>query len=142
MKKYLFISVKHEYANKILEGTKTIELRKSKPKVSKGDFVIIYSTTPVKAIIGIAEVDDLISCPPDSMWRLHSKKLGIKHKDFLDYYSNSETSIGIVLSNPKKYRSAISLSSIKRDHPEFQPPQTYRYFMDFQPSKSPLFISY
>ena len=131
MKKYLFISVKQEYANKILSGEKTIELRKSKPNISKGDHVIIYSTSPVKAILGIAQVGDLLSYSPGKMWKLHSKDLGISRKDFINYYSDSQKSIGIVLRNITKYEYVIHLETIKKIAPKFSPPQTFKYFKDF-----------
>ena len=39
--KYLFIAVKPEYANKLISGKKDIELRKMKPNILPGDYVII-----------------------------------------------------------------------------------------------------
>ena len=43
----LLISVKPEFAEKILRGEKTIELRKSAPKkVDIEDYILIYVTSP------------------------------------------------------------------------------------------------
>jgi predicted transcriptional regulator len=131
MKKYLFISVKEQYTNRILDGTKRIELRKSRPSVSAGDYVIIYCTSPVKAIVGVAQVDELICHTPQQMWKLHSKKLGIDRKDYFDYYVDSDKAIGIVLSQVKKLSYGICLNIIKQHLPRFTPPQTYKYFLNF-----------
>lgn len=131
MRKYLFISIKEEYTNRIFEGTKKIELRKSKPNVAPGDKVIIYCTSPVKAIVGIAQIKDIIVHRPNTMWRLHSKVLGIDKQSYLDYYGNSEKAIGIVLSKPKKLANNIGLSLIKEHVPTFTPPQTFKYFLNF-----------
>ena len=131
MSKYLFISIREEYTNRIFEGTKKIELRKSKPNVIPGDKVIIYCTSPVKAIVGIAHVKGIIIHKPNTMWKLHSKVLGIDRQSYLDYYGDSEKAIGIVLSKPKKLVNNISLNLIKERVPSFTPPQTYKYFLNF-----------
>lgn len=134
-KKYLFISIKEEYANQILEGKKHIELRKSKPNVNAGDHIIIYCTSPVKAIVGTAQVKDVISHTPNQMWRLHSKKLGIRRKDYFDYYTNADRAVGIVLSDVQKLCFNICLSLIKKQLPFFTPPQTYKYLKTFVPAE-------
>jgi predicted transcriptional regulator len=135
MKKYLFLSVKQEYAEKILEGSKTIELRKSKPNVSPGDYIIIYCTSPIKAIVGVATIQQVIIHSPQRMWQLYSKTLGIEKGDYLSYYGNSEKAIGIVLGKVVKLSDKIYLDAIKQQLPTFTPPQTYKYFMDFHLSK-------
>jgi predicted transcriptional regulator len=136
MKKYLFISVKEEYTNRILEGTKEIELRKSRPNVSPGDYVIIYCTSPVKAIVGIAQVQEIVTHSPLRMWKLYSKKLGIEKRDYEAYYKDSERAIGIVLSDVKKLSYSICLSLIREQLPSFTPPQTYKYFINFTPQEN------
>ena len=42
--KYLFLAIKPEFANKILAKEKTIELRKVRPNIKEGDYIIIYYT--------------------------------------------------------------------------------------------------
>lgn len=131
MKKYLFLSVKQEYAERILEGTKTIELRKSKPNVSPGDYVILYCTSPIKAIVGLATIQDVIVHSPQMMWQLYSKVLGIGKVDFLNYYGASERAVGIKLGEVVRLSNKIDLNTIKKQLPAFTPPQTYKYFMNF-----------
>lgn len=137
MKKYLLVSVKQHYTDQILQGSKTIELRKSRPSVSSGDSIIIYCTSPVKAIVGVATIENVITHTPDEMWRLHSRKLGITKSDFFGYYENSDKAIGIVMSHIVRLPEQIQLSSIKQSIPTFSPPQTYRYFVKFSPSAKP-----
>jgi predicted transcriptional regulator len=134
-KKYLFISIKEKYVNQILDGSKRIELRKSRPSVDVGDYVIIYCTSPIKAIVGTARVENIVSYTPSEMWRLNSKILGINRKEYFEYYSKSDKAIGIVLSDVEKLSFSICLSLIKSQMPKFTPPQTYKYFNNFVPPK-------
>src|SRR6266851_9958504 len=55
--KDLLISIKPEYASAILEGRKTVELRRKFPEdVAFGSRLYIYSSSPIQAVVGIASV--------------------------------------------------------------------------------------
>lgn len=123
----MFISVKPEFVEKIFNGKKTIELRKSMPKVIPGDLVIIYSSSPVMAVIGICYVKEVIAMKPLKLWNLYSDKLGIDKRRFLDYYKDKEIAIGIVLKEKEKLSDPIPLSVLRRKFSAFRPPQTFRY---------------
>jgi predicted transcriptional regulator len=128
MSQVLLLSIKPEFVEKIFNGEKNIELRKSAPNVAPGDLIVIYSTMPVKAVIGICQVKEILKMTPSRMWKLHSKSLGIDKKRFLEYYENMSLSVGIVLTAIQKFPDCISLESLKKKHPPFQPPQTFRYY--------------
>nr|WP_042287773.1 ASCH domain-containing protein [Nonlabens ulvanivorans] len=64
----LIISVKPEYAIKILKGEKTIELRKCAPKkVGKNGYLLIYVTAPIKELWGIYKIEDIIKENPPTL---------------------------------------------------------------------------
>ena len=124
--KYLFIAVKPKYANKLISGQKDIELRKMKPHVQHGDYVIIYATAPVKAVIGFGKVKNIIVCSPNEMWAKHSIRLGIMQHEFDSYYANHKKAIGIEFEIIKPI-TPIGLEELKKVDANFHPPQIYRY---------------
>ena len=67
IKKYLFISVKPEFADKIVRREKSIELRKIKPHVNPGDYIIIYASSPVKSVVGFGIIKNIIEKTPRTM---------------------------------------------------------------------------
>ncbi|RAW01085.1 ASCH domain-containing protein [Pseudochryseolinea flava] len=127
MSKVLLISVRPEFAEKILNGTKTIELRKSSPNVSIGDLVIIYSTLPEKAIVGTCVVQGIMKKSPQQFWRSHSRKMGIDRKRYFEYFKHSSFAVGIVLTSIEKLDEKVSLDLVRKSIPKFSPPQTFRY---------------
>ena len=131
MRKFLFISIKPEFANKILSKKKRIELRKNKPNARIGDYVLIYSTQPRKSVIGIAKIKNIIDCNPNEMWENHAEYLGIDKKRFFDYYNGHKKAIGIELSDVCKFKVSVPLQEIKNTYPKFSPPQTYKYIPYF-----------
>lgn len=135
MERALFISVKPEFVEKIFNGSKTIELRKSAPNVKKDDIVIIYSTSPVMAVIGTCRVKEIITSKPLKLWNEYSNKFGIDKKRYFEYFEGKEVAVGIVLKDVTKIKKEISLSKLRSKFSNFHPPQTYRYFDDKQTSQ-------
>lgn len=127
MGKVLLISVRPEFAEKILNGTKTIELRKSVPTVDVGDLVVLYSTLPEKAIVGTCLVEGILKTSPAQLWKNHSTRMGIDRRRYDDYFKNSEIAVGIVLNSIVRLNQKLSLDVVRRTIPEFSPPQTFRY---------------
>ena len=125
-RKYLFIAVKPGYANKLISGKKDIELRKMKPNVQSGDYVIIYASAPVKAVVGFGKVKAIIMCSPQEMWNKHSKRLGIDKQGFYSYYSGYNKAVGIEFEMIKPV-APIGLLELRTVDPNFHPPQLYRY---------------
>lgn len=125
----LIISVKPEYARKILKGEKTIELRKCAPKkVGKDGYILIYVTAPVKELWGIYKIENIIKENPNTLWENFGKQTGITKQEFNDYYKENKSAFGIQLQEVKNlFKHSINLDSLKNLIPGFMPPQTYRY---------------
>jgi predicted transcriptional regulator len=132
MDKLLLISIKEKYVKEILSGDKTIELRKSMPKIKAGDTVIIYTTQPKKAVTAIATVKRILKMSPKTMWTDHESALGIIKSEFDEYYKESKFAIGIELEDVIRLDTEILLSAIKLIHPKFTPPQTFKYLDKYQ----------
>ena len=125
----LLISIKPQYAKKIFKGEKTIELRKSAPKkVSKGSYMLIYVTAPVKELWGICKIENIIKDNPELLWENFGEKTGISKQEFNNYYEDYTNAFGIELKEIKNLLDrSIDLDCLKTMIPGFMPPQTYRY---------------
>jgi predicted transcriptional regulator len=132
MSQFLFISIKPKYAFKIINMQKTIELRKSRPNVKNGDYVLVYATVPIKAVLGFGKIKNIIETSPAKMWEENSANLGIDKESFDNYYSSSNRAIGIEISSICKFKVGFLLKDIKRLYPTFTPPQTFRYISNLQ----------
>lgn len=60
MNRAILLPIYPEYANRILTGEKRFEYRSRIPQKAISH-IVIYATTPIKKIIGIAEVEEIIS---------------------------------------------------------------------------------
>lgn len=98
----VLMSIKTEYANKILVKIKLYELRK-KPFKENVNTVIIYSSGKVKKVVGEFKIDEIIKDSPDNIWNLGEKVLGINKKSFYEYFKNSEFAYAIKIKDVIKY---------------------------------------
>lgn len=130
--KYLFLSVKPEFANKLIAKEKNIELRKVRPRVNEGDYIIIYASAPIMGIIGFGRIKQIIESSPSEMWESHSSKLGIDKIRYDNYFLNRNIAIGIEIDSIRTVRPAITLSMIREVDDTFNPPQSYRYVSNSQ----------
>jgi predicted transcriptional regulator len=123
----LFLSVKPIFANKILRGAKTVELRRVRPSVGEGDTVLIYSTSPEMALLGSAQVAEIFSGTPCDIWGQVKEQAGVSRGEYDDYFSGAATAIGIRLCAVRRLARPILLRELRKRWPWLRPPQSYRY---------------
>jgi len=125
--KTLLLSIKPEFAEKIFGGTKTAELRRTRPKVKKGDWVYVYVASPVKALKGTFRVSKVIEDLPHKLWRKVKRLAGVTRKQFDEYYEGAEMGYAILLEKARHFANALHLEGLRRKWPGFRPPQSYYY---------------
>lgn len=126
-KNILLLSIKPCYAEKIFNGTKKVELRKTKPRLSFGDEVIVYVSSPVKELHGSFRVVQIVAKPIDELWALVSKDAGVTKVDFYNYYEGAKIGYGIFFDKPKLISAPLALAELRMIWSGFHPPQSYRY---------------
>ena len=110
---------------------KCIELRKIKPHVKAGDYIIIYASSPIKCVVGFGKIKQIIETTPAEMWSNYSEYLGIDELRFLNYYNRRNRAIGIEIETIKSV-TPINLINLKKIDANFHPPQVYRYITNEQ----------
>ena len=124
----LFLSIKPRFAAEIIAGRKTVELRRTRPRGARdGSLVVVYASSPVRAVIGTFEVDRVVSGCPDSLWEEVSEQAGLSREEYDAYFDGAEEAVAIFVRSPDKAGTPYSLDAIRRECPSFQPPQAFRY---------------
>jgi predicted transcriptional regulator len=102
--KHLFLPIKPKYAEKILNGTKTVEVRKKYPSLKLQDttFAFLYATSPVKAVIGYAIIKEVAEYYRETLWVSCGHVLGITSEEYDRYTIGHKKVTGIFLKNPKR----------------------------------------
>lgn len=80
------MSIKPKYAGQIMRGSKTVELRRMAPNLDKSTVILIYESTPVKAITGYAFISAITKLSPSETWARYAGKAQVLKHDFDEYY--------------------------------------------------------
>lgn len=119
----ILLSIKPEYVEQIEQHTKLFEFRKQKFKNVPSE-ILIYASAPVKRIVGIIQVRDIIEDTPISLWSRCRQYAGIKEKAFFEYFKGKNQGIAIEIKDYIKFETPIDPYKV---NPDFIPPQSYAY---------------
>ena len=124
----LFLSLRPLYADLILSGRKSVEVRRVIPReASEESLVLIYAASPEKALVGFCFLDRITSGRPDAMWRKCGQGTGLSKKDYFSYLDGATQAVALHVSRPVPFSRRIELFQIRRVWDEFRPPQSFSY---------------
>lgn len=116
------ISIRPIFAEAILSGRKTVELRRRIPPIEIGARLWIYSTRPTASIVGIAIIDTIFRGTPHAVWETYADRTGVNRSDFDRYYEGAREAIGIRLSKVQRIHP-IGINQLRVWKDGFHPPQ-------------------
>lgn len=120
----VLLSIKPEYADKILSGEKKFEFRKSIFKRKNIQTVIIYATMPVGKVIGEFDIDIILSDDPELIWHETNSFSGISKSFFDSYFLDRKKAYAIKVKSSKRYESPQELSELRVG---LKAPQSFAY---------------
>lgn len=128
----LLISVHTKPVSLIINGSKTIELRKVRPKrLREGDCTWIYETSPVSRMRANFICGGILEHDPSKFWELYSGSVGITKDEFDGYFKGKRVAYGLVIKNLNVID--IPLQKLREIwFPGFEPPQGYYYLSNDQ----------
>jgi predicted transcriptional regulator len=116
------ISIHPGYAEAILDGTKTIELRRRIPEIANGTRLWIYATRTTAAVVGVATITDVARAHPSAIWQKHKEAAGVDHITFQEYFWGAREAVAILLAAAKRV-GPITIDQLREIRDRFHPPQ-------------------
>lgn len=126
----ILISIETKYADKIFNGTKLWEFRKVLPKaLTENAVMVVYSSKKDKALVGEFRVGEVLRC---SLSELMTKTESgpDSQKWFESYYKGKDLCCAMEVKEPVRFQSKLSLDGIRRELPNFRPPQNFIYIKE------------
>lgn len=91
------MSIRPEFAERILNGEKQVEFRR-RPIGDHVTQILIYATSPVRAVVGVAQIESRRCASPRALWAAFQNVGGIRRQDFLGYFAGVSEGYAYVLS--------------------------------------------
>ena len=120
----VLLSIKPNYANKILDWEKLFELRKFIPS-KKFNTVVIYSSSPEKKIIWEFKVDWIIHEDLDKLWNIVKDKSCVNKKFYDEYFKWRTKWYAIKIKDPIRYKELLPITKYCK-----RPPLSFMYIED------------
>lgn len=116
------LSIKRIYAERIVSGAKTIELRKRPIGMELGNLILLYETAPDSTIKSGFIADRTICLPISKMWDQYSSVMGVEREFYDRYFENCEVAYGTLIYQSFYFHN-LPLEQIYKLCPGFVPPQ-------------------
>ncbi len=119
----VLLSINPEYVEKIFSGEKKYEFRRNIFKRQDIKSIIVYSTSPVKKIVGEFTIEEIIQDLPEKLWQLAPESTGISEEKFYKYFENKKEGYAIKIGTLTKYKVMKNL----KDFSVKTAPQSFIY---------------
>ncbi len=123
----MILSLRPRFADAILSGVKTVELRRTEPKIRVPTLALIYASTPVRALLGTCVVTSVESDHLGALWQVHGGRSGLDHGEFLSYFEGVEAGTALSLASPRRFSRPVPLVELRARSKGFRPPQSFSY---------------
>lgn len=119
----VLLSIRPCYAERILDGEKKYEFRR---RIFRKDVesIYIYSTSPVKRIVGVLRIEQIIEGTVEMIWEECSSGAGLSREEYFGYFENKEKAFAIKIKEVQAFDEPVDPNVISED---FVPPQSFRY---------------
>jgi predicted transcriptional regulator len=114
----VLMSIRPRFAEAILCGDKSVELRRRRPSFSAGTKVLVYASSPVRRVIGWFEVGDVITASPRELWVQVKDCAGVSRQEFDDYFVGCDVAYALVVTASSRLAPAPL---------RIRPPQSWQY---------------
>jgi len=120
----VLLSIKPKYVDEIRKENKKYEFRKSIFKRNNISMAYIYSTHPVKKVVGKFTIGEIIEDHPKNLWENLNIHAGINKNEFFKYFGDRKKGFAIEINELKLFEYPIDPKELK---PDFVPPQSFYY---------------
>ncbi|MGW3427056.1 ASCH domain-containing protein [Streptomyces melanosporofaciens] len=121
------MSIHPRFASAILDGTKTVELRRRRVAFPPGTLVVLYASAPEMALVGTVRVDTVVTAEPGHLWESVATRAGITRREYDQYAAGADALSALFLATPSKLPAPVPLTTLRRACSSFTVPQSYRY---------------
>ncbi len=110
-----------------MAGSKKFEFRKVIFRHPDVHEIVIYSSSPVKKIVGTCTIRSVVEHDPLALWEHCKEAAGIGEEDFFSYFEGRKRGYAIEIGKTDPLERPVDP---KVCDPEFVPPQSFQYVDD------------
>lgn len=125
----VLLGIHPRHAHAILQGSKTVELRRRFPAIAVGTTVYLYASAPVSAVVGAFEVAGTATATPSQLWHEHGRQTAVDKSEFEQYFSGAQEGHAVMVGGRRTFSSPLRLSQLISRY-GILAPQNFRFVRD------------
>ena len=123
----ILVSIRPNFVERILSGEKTVELRRRFPiKEAEQSLALIYSSSPICAVVGYARIKQVHKLPIRQIWSEYGDAACLSKKELFAYFEGLDQGFAILLGNVWCLKVQWKAADLRNNF-GIVPPQSYRY---------------
>lgn len=127
VQKPIVLSLKPKWAEAILSGSKTVEIRRRFPLADECNVrTLIYTSSPTKSLTGEAVIEKIAKFTIDEIWSLYGPSTMVSRQLLDEYLGDLGHGTLLFLRDAKPLRNSIPLDQLRQRH-KFTAPQSFAY---------------
>ncbi|MBN1036092.1 hypothetical protein HYI08_06230 [Clostridium botulinum] len=123
----IILSIYPKNIEKIELGIKKYEFRRSIYKNPNVENAYIYASVPIKKIVSVFKIGQVVSGTPDEVWKRCGAFSGTTKESLMEYFKGKDKVYALEIIDYKKFDVPIEPKDYIKD---FYPPQFFRYLED------------
>lgn len=124
----MLLSIHPRHASAILAGSKSVELRRTRPAIEPGQPIAIYATAPTSSVVATCRVEKITTGAPDDVQAQLQPQAGVSGREYANYFRGARLAVGIHVRDVRRLEEHVELEHLRKQT-RFFPPQTW-HFLD------------
>lgn len=124
------LSVRPRFADALLDGSKTVEIRRRRAHIANGSLCLVYASSPARALLGAIRVRETDTGMPDVLWRRWGDQTGLARDEYDTYLVGSTQPCAIVVDAATRFTGPVALPELRLRQNAFVTPQSYRFLQE------------
>lgn len=91
------------------------------------DRCALYSTSPERAIVGLARVMQIEVAKPHVFWCQAQERAAVRLDEYRAYFKGARQAVGLCLADVVRLGEPLTLDELRRSWRGFRPPQGFSY---------------
>ena len=123
----VLFSLKPEFAQMFLLGTKSVEFRRRFSRKHAGSTAVFYVTHPIHQFLFSGVISDVDQASASRLWQDYGRSSGVPRDAFRRYFKGVTHGFAIVLQGCRPLPKQMTLKGVRNFLPHVRPPQSFKF---------------
>lgn len=123
----VLLSVRPRFASALLDGSKTVEVRRRRAHIADGTVCLLYASAPTCALVGALRVATTDIGSAETLWSRYGDATGLTREEYERYLDGAAQPCAIVVAATALFPQPVRLPELRRRSRAFVAPQSYRF---------------